>query len=223
MEIAKPLMSFLFALGILALPTCLPNVVKVGSAFAAPPKFVKAKRPKSKPGSKARKPSKAQGKSPKPSTALNMQKSFSKAIKPQSLVGHQVLSRGPKAFQSVGSKVERRRVRNAFAAGATLIKLNKPIVVHRHHQDGGGSNPSRWFSRQIYKSTKGAEKFLALPRGNDATNRSAYLIPAGSVIIVGRAASQASNTRVFGPNATGGGEQIYIVRGRRPIRIGTAN
>lgn len=137
-------------------------------------------------------------------------KSAAKSIRmDKSLNGHRVIAGGSKAFDQVPAQY-RAQVKASFQGEVRAVRLTRPMVVQRRYGGGAGESGSPYYTRQSYGSAALAKLRLALPRSNTAQNRTTHVIPAGSVILVGRTAPQQAG-KVFGVGAKGGDEQIYVV------------
>lgn len=150
---------------------------------------------------------------PKPRIGLSgqakLKPGFKEAAKPQSLKKHQVLAKGKNAYKYVPSRYVA-IVQNAFIGEVKALKLRSDMIVHRRHSKREGYEiRSPWYSRQEYKTLTKARKHLATPISNPANKVSTYLIPSGSIILVGKVAPQIGK-KGYSSNATGGGEQIYV-------------
>lgn len=126
------------------------------------------------------------------------------------LRGHKVVARGADALKKADVPHKNRaEVRKAFDGEIIAIELTRPMIVHRRH--GGEADPISFYtSRTNYKKPGNAQRFSALPLKNTAKEQNLLLIPKGSIILVGKAANQTKDTKNFGKNAVGGGEQIYF-------------
>jgi len=123
---------------------------------------------------------------------------------PKALKQSTVLSRGDNAR----SKLHKyKNTRGSFKGEVLQIKLKEPLVVHRR-AGGKSDEKGHWFSLKKYRSGAIARRFSALPNNNSGRMRNSYLIPAGSTIFIGKAASR-TKEQWAGSYATGGGIQIY--------------
>ncbi|MFN7987714.1 MAG: hypothetical protein U0529_09595 [Thermoanaerobaculia bacterium] len=106
--------------------------------------------------------------------------------------------------------VERRKlVAHAFSGVIEAIELEEDLTVYRHWGGKSAKTPAPWLSPKKYPSAAAARRGLALPDGNTADNVDSFVIPKGTIILLGRAASQVGQDG-FGSYATGGDEQIYL-------------
>ena len=60
------------------------------------------------------------------------------------------------------------------------------------------------------ESPENAKKLLALPKTNTAERIVKVRVKEGTPYVEGKVASQVKDIDIFGPYATGGGNQIYI-------------
>lgn len=135
----------------------------------------------------------------------------------KSLNGHRVIARGSKAFDQVPAQY-RAQVKASFQGEVRAVRLTRPMVVQRRYGGGAGESGSPYYTRQSYGSAALAKLRLALPRSNTAQNRTTHVIPAGSIILVGKTAPQPAG-KVFGRGAEGGAEQIYVVNPKGAISL----
>ncbi len=111
-------------------------------------------------------------------------------------------------------------VAQTFRGGTPKVEVTAADQIVYHRWDGSAKESgSSWYSPSPYVRAGNARRFLALPSGNTAEHVSAYRIPAGTTIIRGKVASQASYAG-FGGYATGGGVQIYLPDPTRASRVG---
>lgn len=103
----------------------------------------------------------------------------------------------------------RASVASSFRDEAVAETLANDLVVYRRWGGRAPETGSPSFSPQPYVRPGNARRYLALPERNTAENLTAFQIPAGTTILRGKVASQAGDIG-FGPNAVGGGVQIYI-------------
>ncbi|MCC7302679.1 MAG: hypothetical protein IT233_08555, partial [Bacteroidia bacterium] len=106
--------------------------------------------------------------------------------------------------------IKRQEVEMAFQAGT--IELFTPTVDLEliRHISPDGYLRSYWFSfRQL--APMDAKRLLALPIGNSAEYISKLVVKRGIPVLRGKVASQVGQ-QDFGPYATGGGEQVFILR-----------
>lgn len=125
----------------------------------------------------------------------------------KSLRRHISLGSGEKALQTVELK-KRVGIKSSFSGEVRAYELTRPMIVQRTW-GGEAKESGNWFSRKQYKNGENAQRFLALPADNTATKKSTFILPKGSIIIIGKAADM-SRESGFRGNATGGGEQIYL-------------
>ncbi|MEN6644953.1 MAG: hypothetical protein ABFE08_21140 [Armatimonadia bacterium] len=93
-----------------------------------------------------------------------------------------------------------------------VLQLRYPTYVTRYWGDPE-HKLGRWYtpSQQDYMYLPDeACRLFALPLDNNAYCVSLYRLKAGVVLITGYCADMTWNTEVFGPYATGGGQQIYV-------------
>ncbi len=119
-----------------------------------------------------------------------------------------IIARGDSAFEFV-PQAYRASVASSFKGEAVAETLAEDLVVYRRWGGRARETGSPWFSQQPYVRPGNARRYLALPQANTAENLTAFRIPARTTILRGRVASQAGEIG-FGPNAVGGGTQIYI-------------
>lgn len=129
--------------------------------------------------------------------------------------GHPVVARGAQAFDLVDPRY-RQEVRESFQGPVVAYRLSRPMVVYRIHGDSG--RQGNYFSRFSYKDVLRAARRLALPSANDLSRKTAYILPAGTVVLVGKVAPQVG-TPGFPDTATGGGEQIVATDRNRPFAL----
>ncbi len=100
-------------------------------------------------------------------------------------------------------------VRAAFVEGEiTFTMLEKDFTLYRHCSPNS-ANISNWWSPEILSKTD-ARKYLALPNNNSAEEVVEVLVKKGTPVLVGKVSSQVNNVD-FGPYATGGGNQYFIL------------
>lgn len=132
----------------------------------------------------------------------------------------------PKGTRLPGSGVEflrepadRSLVQAAFKGRVVAIKLVAALTVYRYWGGAARETGGRWFSPNRYRSSRTARRCLALPEENSADHVTAFRIRRGSTVLWGRAASRAGAPE-FGPDAVGGGLQIYLPGRTRAKRVG---
>lgn len=130
--------------------------------------------------------------------------------------GHPVLGRGAQAFDLVDPRF-RQQVRESFQGPVVAYRLSRPMVAYRIY-GGDTARQGHYFSRFSYKDVLRAARKLALPSANNLSRKSAYILPVGTVILVGKAASKAG-TPSFPGTATGGGEQVVVTDRDRPFAL----
>ncbi|MCL6588975.1 MAG: FG-GAP-like repeat-containing protein [Firmicutes bacterium] len=101
-----------------------------------------------------------------------------------------------------------KRVKNTFDGWINKITLKEDLTVYRYTSFPGGSS-GYWFTTNGSYSPEEARELLALPDSNSATTVTAYIIPAGTTVLMGKTDSMVG-TDGFGDYATGGGQQIYL-------------
>jgi RHS repeat-associated protein len=126
-------------------------------------------------------------------------------------VGPSVLNKAKAAdpFRAVPSRY-RTNVRRAFGGVAKVEVTTGELVVFRRWGGKSGPAGSPWYSTIDYVKPGNARRYQALPDGNTAENGSTYVIRKGATILRGKTAAQVG-VASFGPYATGGGEQVYVV------------
>jgi hypothetical protein len=108
-------------------------------------------------------------------------------------------------------------VRAAFKDPPIVQELDQDLIVYRQWGNRAAES-GRWFSPQPYSSPARARPYLALPNGITAANTTAFRLPAGTKVLVGRAAPQ-TGTIGFGSYAVGGGDQICLPDPTAAVRI----
>jgi hypothetical protein len=104
----------------------------------------------------------------------------------------------------------RARVLDAFEEAPIPVLLQRDLRVYRWW---GGASPelgSHWFALHQYKKAGYAKRYLSLPAGNTAEHVSEFILPAGTVILIGKARNM-QGIPGFGRHAVGGGVQIYVL------------
>lgn len=93
-----------------------------------------------------------------------------------------------------------------------VVRLCYPAYVARYWEEPE-HKLGRWYTasdeNHIYLPDEACRLF-ALPLDNNAYCATLYRIKAGAVLIMGYCANMTWNTAVFGPYATGGGQQLYV-------------
>ncbi len=118
----------------------------------------------------------------------------------------------PSASQDVFAHIPReyqKKVKEAFVGMPTNAVLANDLKVYRHWGGKAEETGSPWYSPTKYERPDEARRFLALPDVNVADRISCFVIPQGTTILRGKAASMVGNPP-FGEYAVGGGEQIYL-------------
>ncbi|MCL6592327.1 MAG: hypothetical protein K6U80_20580, partial [Firmicutes bacterium] len=111
-------------------------------------------------------------------------------------------------IQSVVPPKYQSQVQNTFDGWIQKTTLKEDMTVYRYTSWGySGSSP--WFTTNGSYTPDEARRLLALPDSNAATTVTAYIIPAGTTILIGKADSMVGEN-YFGDYATGGGTQIYL-------------
>ncbi len=100
-------------------------------------------------------------------------------------------------------------VEPTFQGAPEAWELTEDVTVYRYWGRGSGETGSPWYSFDSSMSPVEAQSSLALPISNTATEVSTFVIPKGTTIVIGKAASQVATPK-FGPYAIGGGIQIYL-------------
>lgn len=121
---------------------------------------------------------------------------------------HETLGRGTAADALLKKSLPSQfygQVRKAFDGEIKAVRLKEPMVMYRTH-GGVSGEKGRWMTRIPFKDPVLARKRLALPADNPATKHSKFVVPAGTIIYVGKTAAQPQ----FGKHATGGAEQVFV-------------
>lgn len=93
-----------------------------------------------------------------------------------------------------------------------VVRLCYPAFVARYWQEPE-HKLGRWYTPSEENHIclpDEACRLFALPLDNNAYCATLYRIKAGAVLIMGYCANMTWNTEVFGPYATGGGQQLYV-------------
>lgn len=107
-----------------------------------------------------------------------------------------------------------RNVQRAFSGEITALRLKTPMVLYRTH--GGKSGPiGQWATRIPFNDPVLARQRLALPNSATANKTTKFIVPAGTILFVGKVAPQPS----FGNYAKGGAEQIYLPNRNNLIKL----
>jgi hypothetical protein len=102
------------------------------------------------------------------------------------------------------------QVLSAFDRQAAIaVKLNNTTTVYRYWGDKAFESGSPWYTLDPSLEPGFARSLLALPEGNSAVHVSQFAVPANTVIVLGKAASQVG-VKGFGSYAIGGGIQLYV-------------
>jgi len=100
-------------------------------------------------------------------------------------------------------------VEGAFKEIPKVVELTEDTKVYRYWTEGM-REVSYWVSPTRYVRPGNARRFLALPESNLATNVTEFIIPKGTKILIGQAASKVDDFVTFGEHAVGGGIQFYV-------------
>jgi hypothetical protein len=107
------------------------------------------------------------------------------------------------------SQVRVAEVEDAFVSAPMPLILQEDLTVYRYWSDPQ-RQVGRWTTLNPNLSPDEARAILALPNDNLATDLSQFVIPKGTTILVGTAASQ-THKGWAGAYAIGGGLQLYRV------------
>lgn len=91
-----------------------------------------------------------------------------------------------------------------------VVELTDDLKVFRRYGGALVLTGSPWFALQPYIRPENARRYLALPNTNLATNVAEFIIPKGTMVLVGKVADQVLNTVRFGDYAVGSGLQVYL-------------
>ena len=116
----------------------------------------------------------------------------------------------PKAYRGL--------VKRAFDGLPTPETLKKDLIVYRRWGGDAREFNSPWYSAKNYERAGNAKRYLALPESNSAQNVTVFKIPKGTTILRGKVKSMVG-VPGYGPDAVGGGEQIYLPDPRKAIKV----
>ena len=100
-------------------------------------------------------------------------------------------------------------VAGAFKGKPIAVRLNRDIKVYRRWGGISEKMGSPWFTIKPYTHPGNAKRYLALPGDSTAKQLSEFVIPADTVVLIGKVADQ-TKAKHFGSHAVGGGIQIYL-------------
>jgi hypothetical protein len=106
-----------------------------------------------------------------------------------------------------------------FTGEVELIELTEDLIVFRHTSDVVEEVTSPYYAAKAYAYSENARKFLALPDTNSAKQLSAYLVPEGTIIVVGKVADQSMDLDFFHRKAIGGGVQVYVPKFSETVEL----